>query len=84
MHHSILSSRPLWVPIRWGDRISKEEGHTSGHRCYPKARMQHPDQCRNFNRALSTPGVVALREIGLDFAGPSPSTQEVREIKQMK
>ena len=45
---------------------------------HPKARMQHSDQWRDFHLALSTLGMVALGEIGLDFAGSSPSTQEAR------
>ena len=56
----------------------RKRGIQVGIGVHPKARMQHPDQWMDFHLALSTPGVVALGEIGLDFSGPSPSTQEAR------
>ena len=45
---------------------------------HPKSRLLYQDQWTDFCRALSTPGVVALGEIGLDFTLPNRSTQEDR------
>ena len=45
---------------------------------HPKSRLLYQDQWTDFCRALSTPGVVALGEIGLDFTLPIRATQEDR------
>ena len=45
---------------------------------HPKSRLIHQDQWTVFCRVLSTPGMVALGEIGLDFTLPNQSTHENR------
>ena len=45
---------------------------------HPKSKMPHQDQWTDLCRALSTPGVVALGEIGLDFTVPNHLALEDR------